>query len=135
MGVSVASIKTTSKTWPLAATALRPGNRKVLLRASVFSHHLIRRALADPVSLRDMKIGPVFAPVFQHHQKLVFDAKRVGLASGRFLPAFGSKKQPHHVFKCASMNARKPPECSAFQLFDRIKSHRRPLGGNESSLR
>jgi hypothetical protein len=33
------------------------------------------------VSLRDMKIGPVFAPVFQHHQKLVFDAKRVGLAS------------------------------------------------------
>jgi hypothetical protein len=35
MGVSVASIKTTSKTWPLAATALRPGNRKVLLRASV----------------------------------------------------------------------------------------------------
>jgi hypothetical protein len=40
----------------------------------------VRRALADPVSLRDMKIGPVFAPVFQHHQKLVFDAKRVGLA-------------------------------------------------------
>jgi hypothetical protein len=38
MGVSVASIKTTSKTWPLAATAVRPGNRKVLLRASVFSH-------------------------------------------------------------------------------------------------
>src|SRR4029077_20821214 len=37
MGVWVASIKTTSKTWPLAATALRPGNRKVLLRASVFS--------------------------------------------------------------------------------------------------
>jgi transketolase len=37
--------------------------------------------------------------------------------------------------RVTTLAARKPPECFAFQLFDRIKSHRRPLGGNESSFR
>jgi hypothetical protein len=46
MGVSVASIKTTSNARSLAATALRPGNRKDLLLASVFSHHLMLRYAA-----------------------------------------------------------------------------------------
>src|ERR1700730_13685012 len=50
-----------------------------------------------------------------------------GLASSSLLLAFGGKKQRRHLFKCAPLNARKPPECFAFQLFDRIKSHRRPL--------
>ena len=36
-----------------------------------------------------MKIGPVFAPIFEHHQKLVFDTERVGLATGRLVLAFG----------------------------------------------
>jgi hypothetical protein len=31
-----------------------------------------------------MKIGPVFAPIFKHHQKLIFDAERVGLPPAAF---------------------------------------------------
>ncbi len=39
-----------------------------------------------------MKIGPVFAPIFEHHQKLVFDTERVGLATGRLVLAFGDNE-------------------------------------------
>src|ERR1700747_809637 len=82
-----------------------------------------------------MKIGPVFAPIFEHHQKLIFDAKRVGLAAGRLLLAFGRKKQRRHRIKRAPLNARKPPECLPFQLFDRIKSHRRlPLTATNQTI-
>src|SRR3984893_11338583 len=86
-----------------------------------------RPPFADPVGLPDMKIASVFAPIFEPPQKLIFAAERVGLAAGCLRPAFGGKKQSRHRFKCAPLNARKPPECFAFQLFDRIKSHRRPL--------
>ncbi len=74
-----------------------------------------------------MKISPVFPPIFEHHQKLIFDAQRVGLAAGCLLLPLGGAKQRRHLFKCAPPDTRKPPECFAFQLFDRIKSHRRPL--------
>ena len=39
------------------------------------------------------------------------------LTSGCFLPAFGGKKQPYYVFKCASLNALEPPECFAGDLY------------------
>src|SRR2546430_9542579 len=83
MGVSVASIKTTSKTWPLAATALRPGNRKVLLRASVFSHHLMLRYAAlslMPIARRNRKLE-------HHRDRVPMNAKAL-----RRLPA----AQPVH---------------------------------------
>ncbi len=67
-----------------------------------------------------MKIGPVFAPIFEHHQKLVFDAERVGLAASRLLFAFGVRKHRRHCFECVPLNTRKPPEYFTFQLFDRI---------------
>ncbi len=67
-----------------------------------------------------MKIGPVFAPIFKHHQKLIFDAERVGLATGRLLLAFGVRKHRRHRFKCVPLNTGKPPEYFTFQLFDRI---------------
>src|SRR3979411_1946062 len=137
MGVSVASIKTTSNAWSLAATALRPGNRKgFAFGQRVFAPFdvAVRRALADPVGLPDMKIGPVFAPIFKHHQKLIFDAERVGLATGRLLLAFGVRKHRRHRFKCVPLNTGKPPEYLTYQLFDRIKSHRRlPLAATNQT--
>src|SRR4029077_261880 len=81
-----------------------------------------------------MKIGPVFAPIFKHHQKLIFDAERVGLATGRLLLAFGVRKHRRHRFKCVPLNTGKPPEYFTFQLFDRIKSHRRlPLAATNQT--
>src|ERR1700692_4746918 len=81
-----------------------------------------------------MKIGPVFAPIFKHHQKLIFDAERVGLATGRLLLAFGVRKHRRHRFKCIPLNTGKPPEYFAFQLFDRINSHRRlPLAATNQT--
>ena len=51
-----------------------------------------RLARARGGKLRELtKIGPVFTPIFEHHQKLIFDAKRVGLSSGSPLLAFGGK--------------------------------------------
>jgi hypothetical protein len=52
-----------------------------------------RRAFAEPIGFPDMKIGPVFPPIFEHHHKLVFDAKRIGLAASCLLLAFCSRKQ------------------------------------------
>src|ERR1700720_3222612 len=93
----------------------------------------VRRALADPVGLPDMKIGPVFAPIFKHHQKLIFDAER-GLATGRLLLAFGVRKHRRHRFKCVPLDTGKPPDYFPFQLFDRIKSHRRlPLAATNQT--
>lgn len=61
--------------------------------------------------------------------------KRVGLAAGRLLLAFGGKKHRHQVFKRAPPDTRKPPECCALQLFDRITSHRRsPLAATNQLL-
>src|ERR1700745_2639039 len=49
--------------------------------------------------------------------------------------AFGRKKQRRHRIKRAPLNARKPPECLPFQLFDRIKSHRRlPLAATNQTI-
>jgi hypothetical protein len=78
MGVSVASIKTTSNARPPATTAVRPGNRKDAFGQRVFAPFdvAVRRAFADPASLPDMKIGPVFAPIFER-------ARRGCASSGR----------------------------------------------------
>jgi hypothetical protein len=50
-------------------------------------------------------------------------------------PAFGGKKHRRQVFKCAPPDTRKPPECCALQLFDRITSHHRsPLAATNQLL-
>ena len=76
-----------------------------------------------------MKIGPGFTPIFEHHQKLIFDAKRVGLSSGSPLLAFGGKKQRRHRLERASLDTRKPPERFTFQLFEQLNNYRlTPVG-------
>jgi Response regulator receiver domain len=37
---------------------------------------------------------------------------RVGLAPGCFLQPFGGRKQRRHLFKCAPLDTRNPPECA-----------------------
>jgi hypothetical protein len=85
-----------SKARSPAATALRRGQAKgFAFGERVFAPFdvAVGRAFAETVALRDVKIGAVFAPVCEHHQKLVFDAKRVGFAASCLLLAFGGKKR------------------------------------------
>jgi hypothetical protein len=75
MGVSVASINIKKRS--LTETALRPQAKAFAFGQRIFAPFdvAVRRAFAEPIGLPDMKIGPVLPPIFEHHQKLVFDAK------------------------------------------------------------
>jgi hypothetical protein len=62
----------------------------------------VRRAFAEPIGLPDMKISPVFPPVFEHHQKLVFDATCWACPRLLFATVWRQKATPPSLQMCAS---------------------------------